>query len=568
MKSSTRDEVVQRILQNTLNKLDMTLEDLPCLPEPELVESVATEIVDTQCAVEPETNNDVSIPLEFPQPQIAALTWSVPSTSCHERDKSALGEPLEVLMIPDRGCLAAASAEESVMRTARGQVDGATYSLSAIGHDGSCTLRVAGPEVSAGCQPVVEIGGSDRTALRFDRFGFGLPPSESVNRLVWDALIDQRHRDTLHLKFPQTGTPGIAQRRSVVWVKLADVIRDAELGKEAFLSEMDRIASASSDLSGLGKWCDVLRTEVIEQWLFRPGGFPRAAGRSGFGALLLGQILAIVFRRRVLSLRTTGDIKQLSRFWNHVCNLLIMNQDTALNRNETVRRLFALDTMDDLVTKSSEIEDVADDEAAFSANVESISRRLAETEDVRFRWALYCLQEISAERKREAEGRPAARIVAVWVPGVLSRTVSEIIRPGVLLDFDFAPQAERRRKIGPEFSPEFCGVLNAQDKHWGGVGLVPRENELRKQLGKGCLEGRSGSLAVQTSISLLNLDQRRGSARGVLPFVVISADKRGSHVEEVSGLAEKISVLSEEGVRLFVVADSQRERAQELAPQG
>lgn len=562
MNNLTLDEIAEHALRGAFDQLGMTRDDPTPLPVSDPVERVKKETLDIGCCSEQASTPDASIALNVPQRQMAALTLASSTRSNEEETETNSDDALEVLLSPTRKRLAAASSEEATVRRAVGKLDGATYSLSVLDGHG-CSMRVAGPAVACGRHAVIELDGTDRTGLRFDKFGFEVEPPNNVTGLIWDALVDRRV-SSLQLKFPRSRDAHPLGSRVSVWEQWTDLLEDAERGSAKFVEQMNRIAIASSDLFAFSQWCEVIRTEILEKWLFHEGGFSQAAARSGFGNLL-GPVLAVVLRRKLLSLRTVNDHADVSDFWHRTCSLLLGGNNASAN-NKRIVEILSDNRTNDLAPTTIFLDKIAEDEERFASELDKLTQQLSSISDSRFSWVVSVLLEISAQRRRQSIDKPAARIVTVWVPGVLSEKAAAILRPGMLLDFDFCLNRRGGRAIGDEFSKEFCNVLETRDRLLQGVRLTPRENLLRSRLGKGSLDGRSGSLAVETALKLVNLNKNAGKTHGIAPFVVLSAEKRDAHVEAVSGLEQKVAVLSEEGVRVLVVADTQRQMASEIAP--
>lgn len=388
---------------------------------------------------------------------------------------------------------------------------------------------------------------------------------------------DQSTREIQAL--PGVGKTSFTWDFSHIWFRWRDFIDDANVESPVeFTSHLERVAwEMRCDLEKFHQWCRYVRTDVLEQWLFGNSSFVEFAIQDG-PKLVLGKILSTVLRRRILSHRVGVDKHRLVNFWKRTCELLFSGstEPTCEVIYSEVFEIF--DSLDSLVAKTNHLDEIARHEEKFADSLEAIAARLVEIGGplFRLRWAVETLLSIAQERRKDATGKPAARVVAVWVPGVLPANAARIIRPGTMIDFDLE-LADNAANLSEEFSIAFCKTLRTTqtaNSRVEKVALSPRDCELRGQLGRGNLKGRSGSLAAQTALCLA----RRGRVAvdvsaapttvGMAPYVVATAEHRRNGVAEIAGLKEKIAVLVEEGVRVLIVARSQEKQARKLAPSG
>lgn len=557
-------------VKQAMSQLGISLETVP-LPDVDVMDRVEQRLHDESEKVATEDYvRDVgqSVALDPKPQQLAAFAPSVPDAT-HTTIAESF-DSQEVNLVPAGQCFIAASSDQLQCRMAEGHLDGAAYSLTAIvASKGNCVLRVAGPAVANGRRITVGVDDTDRTGLLFDRYGFA-HSSGRVAKEIWEALVVRRHQQSplkIRFRIPHEGhDKSSVSSRAKVWAAWEDFIDDADKGPEEFINRMNDVATASSDAVVFGPWCQVICTEILEAWLFQDSGFAKVAAASGFSTPLLDSVLSTVFRRRLLSLRSSRDTQPLVRFWKCACQLLLPGDHTE------IVELFNSDSVASLVANSRGLSEIAADEETFAKQLDVIAKQLSEAGIREFAWALDVLLHVSAERRKESLDRPAVRVVAVWVPGVLSSKATRVLRPGLLLDFDLS----RNKSTDPMdsvFSRAFRKTLDSSNGHfWQRVRLVYRDdNNILSLLGTGSLEegvesdeqgtvdGESGSLSVHSALDLAaRFRMKNRTTQGFLPFVVGSAREKHGRCRPVLGLPEKLLVLREEGVRVLFVADTQR----------
>lgn len=371
---------------------------------------------------------------------------------------------------------------------------------------------------------------------------------------------------------PPTITRGAAHD----WDGWSEFIADANAeSTDAFLRQLNRVAWETFHLSKFHQWCRFVRTEVLENWLFEGYSFVNSAASKYAATKYIGPVLGIVLRRRILAQRVDAAENSLAKFWKRTCDLLCRNESFV---SEKIRTLLA---EPDLFTPTTNLlTEIAEEEDRLAEHLESIAEKLCDltqgstAAQSQWDWAIDTLHSLARERKRASSDNPATRIVAVWVPGVLSANAMKVIRPGAMIDFDLKrknvppnePATNIADEFSDEFSREFCEGLSTPCSRETGVTLSPRDCELRRLLGEGNLEGRSGSLAAQTMLFLACEHPMADCIDGVAPYVVASAEHTTDRVAEIAGLHEKIEVLAEEGVRVLVVAKTQEKQARRFAP--
>ena len=345
--------------------------------------------------------------------------------------------------------------------------------------------------------------------------------------------------------------------------------------------QLDEILKAQRDLRpDFYKWAALLELDDLQSWLLRDRGWSGSAFRRNHpGAIRLVQE---ILRRRLKDLGTRRDPSQLVDLWEWVFE--------SPDVSDSVRSIW--DGRGDQLKKtlvSPIVRPIPKQEEAFATLLREVATELTREltrSDVKLdklrwaidlKWAIDILKDLARERHPEAIPVDGAsvRVVFAWDsdseegPG----SAPQFFRSGILVTFDFDRKPvwwplDRIDWFKPKgrFDPEFIAEMGLLMKERGDCFPMSAVQVELPPLPP--LKGSSGKLAVGTAQALANPKVRGDDAHALPPWVAVTATSgpvRGGDAEPVGFFEQKMRALIQEGVRVVISADAQKDA---VAPDG
>lgn len=466
----------------------------------------------------------------------------------------------------------------------------------------TCEFRITGPgdqarlaffdnDAISGTSPKGKsirssIGNSEQPSIngdtRFDQHLFATAVGKAAKRFLNQepvrlAVLPDTKRSAKTGQDPPT----------IGWDSFATAARD---GERKLWNWFDRVLRSRADAAEeLSPWLELVRTKSIEKWLFdRADSYPAAAFRHGFGHVA-ARFLQLVFRRRLLSLRSGARPKDFLAMWRNSCRVLSLPSRLETFWDHELAELQPLpETQSKFLTNHflsgrhslhAEATLIAEEDR-YASRLRLLAQRLAAEE---LPWLKYFVNELKLCSAERHSPNPFARVTArpsvgfgiamVW--DVKDDTCApNLLRPGVIIrvnliqpvqrDDDLIYQSARFRNC---LAKDFRESLTNIRAHLGPENWIPLRADGLPDLGSGRLTGRSGGLALHVSQLLARCDSR-GIGHALPPYVVISgASERENHwrAGPVSGIQAKVDAACEAGTRVLIVPESQWTEARRAA---
>jgi hypothetical protein len=299
----------------------------------------------------------------------------------------------------------------------------------------------------------------------------------------------------------------------------------------------------------------LLECDALWEWI-RADDWPEHAIRHGDPTI--DPLLSLMLGRRLLSLDTRLDPTGLLTFWNW----FIDHQSSA----EPIRNIWSVRVSDlrETVRDNNElglvdrIDAIRVQERRFIGLLKDVLEQIHACAPLR--WASHVIRRLIA-RRGPSNNESIVRMIVAW-----SRVVDKRMRPATLIELDLADQHSDgvvASWISPAemFKAEFHKTLEAIASVVGCRQLFSLkwhrdpDDPLAFAGPISGLTGSSGGLAIHVAQSLAN----RRQSEALDPWVVLSArlDMQSRAVEPVDGLASKLAVLRQEGIRIVGLADDE-----------
>ena len=290
------------------------------------------------------------------------------------------------------------------------------------------------------------------------------------------------------------------------------------------------------------QWLQLVQTNVIEDWLREM----KLDDPHRFNALKF-VVWPLLLQRHLLHLETRVNSAKLESFWHWVCS-----SRERENQLDGAKGLWKNAKIGDVTHHSKPVEQ----EIAFCQALSRVADELKSWPTLR--WALDVVTELAVDRDITKAVKPSVNVVFA----LKLHTTFSSLRSGLVVRF---------RLLAP--SPETAQVLIAKDIF--AESFLSVFDDIRARIDrdlrfmehdvgledKAVLEGKSGTFAFLMAQWLAARPVFNDQFGTLPPWVVISGElnNQTDETSPVGGLAEKANLLTEHGVRYFIVASDPRE---------